>query len=492
MSIPFKNIPSNLRVPLFFAEVDNSRANTAQAVQRALIIGQITSAGTATANVPIISAGVTDAATVGGSRSMLAAMTAAYRANDPLGEVWYLPLADDGAATAASGTFQFTNAATAAGTLYFYLAGVRYALPVSASQTTSQLATSLAALVNADVSAPVTASASTSTVTFTAANKGPVGNDIDMRVNYLGSAGQESTPAGLTYTITAMASGATPPSLTTGLSNLGVQAFDFIICPYTDTTSLDALKSFLNDATGRWSYAAQLYGHVFAAKKGTVSALTTFGAARNDQHATVMGYYDSPSPSYAWAAATAAAAAVSLRNDPGMPLQTLVLQGVLAPPLSSRFILTDRNTLLYTGLSTFSVADDGTVAIENLITTYQKNAFNAADNSYLQVETMFLLMFVLRFMQTAITSKFARVKLAADGTRFAAGSGVVTPSSIRAELIAQYRVLEANGLVQNADAFKEGLIVQKNSSNPNRVDVLWPGNLINQLRVFAVLAQFRL
>jgi phage tail sheath gpL-like len=492
MTIPFKNIPANIRVPLFYAEVDNSRANTAQANQRALIIGQITSAGTGTANVPVISQGVADAAAVGGPDSLLALMTAAYRLNDNFGEVWYLPLADDVAAVAATGTVAFNAAATANGTFYLYVGGVRYALPVLSTQTTTQLATALAALINADPTCPVNATSSTNTVTLTAVNKGPTGNDIDLRANYLGVAGGEATPTGLTFTITAMANGATAPSLTTGLANLGSQSFDFIVCPYTDTTSLNALKSFLDDVSGRWSYSQQLYGHVFAAKSGSLGTLTTFGTARNNQHETVMGVFDSPTPSWLWAASVAGAAAVSLRADPAMPLQTLALQGVLAPPLASRFVLTDRNTLLYDGVSTFVVSDDGTVRIENLITTYQKNTFGSPDNSYLEVETMFTLAFVLRFMKTAITSKYSRSKLAANGTRFAPGSAIVTPNMIRAELIAQYRQLEYDGLVQNADAFKDGLIVQQNSSNPNRVDVLWPGVLIDQLRIFAVLAQFRL
>src|SRR5512135_2352375 len=110
MTIPFKNIPSNIRVPLFYAEVDNSQANSAQANQRALIIGQINGsglpnsipAGAATPNVPVISQGVADAATQGGPGSMLHLMTQAYRLNDTFGEVWYLPLADDAAAVAAT------------------------------------------------------------------------------------------------------------------------------------------------------------------------------------------------------------------------------------------------------------------------------------------------------------------------------------------------------------------------------------------------------
>ena len=492
MAISFKNVPSAVRVPLFYAEVDASRANTATATQRALVIGQITSAGVAVPNMPIISAGPADAALQGGPNSMLSLMFAAYRLNDPIGEVWYLPLADAAGSVAATGPMAFTAPATANGALNFYVAGMRYVLPVLTTQTIAQLATALAALVNADLTSPVVASVATATVTFTAVNKGPVGNDIDLRVNYLGAIGGEATPAGLTFILGSMTGGLTAPSLSTGLTNLGAQTFDFIVCPYTDATVLDSLKTLLNDATGRWSYAAQTYGHVFAAKKGTVGTLTTLGAGRNNQHESVMGYFDSPSPSWAWAAAVAGASAGSLRNDPALPLQTVVLQGILPPPLASRFILTDRNTLLYTGISTFSVADDGTVAMENIITTYQKNSFGSPDNSYLEVETLFTLAFVLRDMSAEVTSKFSRVKLAADGTRFAVGSGVVTPNMIRAVLIAKYRELESRGLVQNADAFKAGIIVQQSLSNPNRVDVLWPGTLIDQLRIFAVLAQFRL
>jgi phage tail sheath gpL-like len=165
---------------------------------------------------------------------------------------------------------------------------------------------------------------------------------------------------------------------------------------------------------------------------------------------------------------------------------------MLPPPIASRYQLTERNTLLFDGISTFTVAQDGTVALENVITTYQKNAFGQPDDSYLEVETMFLLMFVLRDMRTLITSKFGRMKLADDGTRFAPGSSIVTPSIIRAELIAEFSSLEDQGIVQGSAAFAQGLIVQRNPSNRNRVDVLWPGALINQLRIFAVLAQFRL
>ena len=49
-----------------------------------------------------------------------------------------------------------------------------------------------------------------------------------------------------------------------------------------------------------------------------------------------------------------------------------------------------------------------------------------------------------------------------------------------------------NGLVEDLANFKSHLIVERNVNDPNRLDVLYPPDLINQLRIFAVLAQFRL
>lgn len=492
MTVPFSNIPANLRVPLFYAEVDNSQANSGAQTQRTLIIGQIIASGNGVVNVPVLGQGVSDAKAKGGLGSMLALMTDAYVRADDFGEVWFLPLADAAGGVAASGTVLIAGTPTATGVISLYIAGQLLSLTVTTGELAADIATALAALVNSSSNLPVTATAATATVTLTAKNKGLAGNEVDLRLNYQGSSSGEATPAGLTLTLTQMASGATNPTLDTALANLGDEPFDFIVCPYTDTASLNALKNLLNDKTGRWSYANQIYGHVFAALRGTVSALSTAGNARNNQHETIMGFNNSPSPAWIWAADVAGTAAVALRADPGRPLQTLALSTVLAPPSASQFILGERNTLLWDGISTFVVGSDGTVSINNLITTYQENAFGAADDSYLQVETLFLLMFVLRAQQSLVTSKYSRVKLAANGTRFAPGSAIVTPNTIRADLIAQYGELEFNGYVQDAAGFAKGLIVEKNSINPNRVDVLWPGTLINQLRIFALLAQFRL
>lgn len=490
--INFKNIPQNLRTPLFYAEVDNSRANTAQEIQRTLILGQKTAGGSGTADTAYLCSGSNDAATYAGPNSALPAMVAAYRQADPGGELWIGVLADDAGGTAATGTVTFSGTPTAAGAVYLYLGGVRYVLPVASGATATTIATALVALINADPTCPVTAANTAGAVTLTQDNKGPMGNDFPIAVSFFGIPGGEPTVPGLVTTLVQMSGGATTPSLTNLLASLGDKTFDFIVCPYNDTPTLDALKAFLSDTGGRWSYSAQTYGHVFTTKAGTLSALVTFGSARNDQHASCMGANGSPTPMYLWAAVEAGASAPSLRNDPALPLQTLALPGIIAPPLASRFVLTDRNTLLYNGISTFTVDDDGTVRIENLITTYQKNAFGSADNSYLEVETMFTLVAILRSLRATVSSEYARCKLAANGTPVGAGSNVVTPNIVRARLIAKYFELQEQGLVQGAQQFADELVVQQNALNPNRLDVLYPAILIDQLRQLALLAQFRL
>lgn len=501
--IPFATIPSNIRLPLFFAEVNNSQANSSGGInQRTLIIGQMTAAGNASPNVPAISAGIGDAQTKYGQNSQMASMLASYRHGDTFGEVWCLPLTDDVGAAAATNTITITGTPTGNGTIALYIGcggtwgdgSGRYQIGVTSASTPTSIAAAIAAAINADSYCPVTAAAALGVVTLTAVNKGLNGNDIDVRLNYQGVLGGEATPAGLTVAIATpqCTGGLVNPILTTALANCGDTPFAFIVMPYTDATSLTAMDAFLSMSTGRWSWSQQIYGGYFSAARGTFGTLTTLGTGRNGPNGSILGFNDSPTPCWLIAAQLTAAAAVSLRNDPGQPLQTLPIVGMMAPPTQSQFPMTDRNTLLYDGISTFTVGQDGTCRIENLITTYQKNASGDPDSSFLEVETLYTLAYCLRYMNNVITSKYSRMKLAANGTRFAAGAAIVTPNILTSEIIAAYQDLEFNGYVQDSKDFAKNVIVEQNAANPNRVDCLWPGTLINQLRVFALLAQFRL
>ncbi|EPE1135372.1 phage tail sheath C-terminal domain-containing protein, partial [Escherichia coli] len=100
--------------------------------------------------------------------------------------------------------------------------------------------------------------------------------------------------------------------------------------------------------------------------------------------------------------------------------------------------------------------------------------------------------YVLRKLKSVITSKYGRHKLASDGTRFGPGQAIVTPAVIKGELLATYRQLEHAGIVENYELFKQYLVVERDASDPNRLNTLFPPDYVNQLRVFSVVNQFRL
>ena len=278
------------------------------------------------------------------------------------------------------------------------------------------------------------------------------------------------------------------PALGPALAPLGAIPFDVIVTPYADTASLDALKTFLADDAGRWAPQRLLFGHAFYALRGTLGTVTGLLAARNDQHASCLPFPDSPDPAWLWAADLAGTVATSLRNDPGLPLQHMAM-GVTAPPPGLRWGWGERNTLLYDGGGAFEVAPDGTVMLLRLPTTYQRNPSGVPDDSYLDTETMFQLQDVIEFLQSDLTTAFARKKLVSDGTRFgSANPDTVTPAILKTHVLALYRLLELQGRVQDSASFKGGLVVE--NAGGGRINILAPVLLAQQLRIVALSIQF--
>lgn len=486
----FNHIPSDIRVPLFYAEVDNSQANSATTNLRTVLFGQKLATGTAAAEQLIYVSRPDDAKTLFGQGSMLARMFERYRKIDQTGEIWCVAIDDASGATAATGKIKFTGPATAAGTIALYIAGQKVAVGIASGATAAQVATAVKDAVTAQPDLPVTATASSDEVTFTARHKGTLGNDILLQLNYLGLAGNEQLPKGVGATITAMAGGATDPALTNAIAALGDEPFEFICQPYGGATELNAFAALMDDGSGRWSYLKKLYGHVYGAKRGTAGDLLTFGRTRNDQHMTLDACEpELPAPVWEVAAAFTARTAVFLRADITRPTQTGDLGELLPAPTGKRFLLTDCQALLNAGMATHQFSG-GKLRIQRAVTTYQKNSNDQPDDSYLDSEDLHKIAYVLRDLESAITSKYARAALANDGTRFGPGRLIVTPAIAKGEILARAYALEEMGLLENVETMKQHLVVER--SGNNRLNVLYPPDLVNGLRVFAVLMQFRL
>jgi len=490
MTISFNQIPVNILTPGQYVEFDNSRAvqGLVAQPQKILILGQKTSTGTAEADTPYVITQEGESINLFGADSIAHAMFMTLRNINDVTQCTVIGIDDDAAGTKATGTITIAGTASAGGTLNVYIAGHRVRIGVLSTDTATNIATNLAAAIGNVASIPVTAASAAGVVTLTAIHKGELGNDIDVRLNYFMG---EYTPDGLTITLTAMTGGAGNPDIANALANTGAVQYNHIVMPYTDSSNMLAMEATLTD---RWGPMTQNDGHCYTAIRGTIGALASWASSRNSPHMTTMAFESGGTPTPMWVCAAAYAGVCSYFGaiDPARPLQTLQMTGILPSPEHIRWTRAERNLLLEDGLATHVVDAGGNVTVERAVTNYTLNAFNLTDPSYRDTETMLTLSYLRYSLRARISQKFPRYKLGNDGGRYGAGQAIVTPSVIRAEVIALFLEWEEAALVENFAQFKKDLIVERNKVDVNRVDVLLPPDLVNQFRVFAAQIQFRL
>lgn len=490
MSITFDSIPSGLRIPFVAVEFDNTRAQQGPALlnYRGLLIGQKTAGGSAAANhvYPVVTAD--HVAALAGRGSMLHRMAMAWLDCNGFTPLSIGVLADAGGGAQAEGSIEFTGPATAPGTLAIYLGGVLVAVGVTSGMTASQIATAVEDAINDNDDLPVTAnvdSSENSTVAIMFRHKGEVGNQYDIRLNYQDS---DALPAGVGYTVTAMAAGATNPSLDALIANLADAWYQVWAMPYTDATSLSAVE---NELVSRFGPMRSIDGFAFTAKNDSLANMGTLGSGRNSPHVSILDVNNSPTPAMEFAAGVAAVVVAATGADPGLPLHRIAVPWLLPPAESDQRTAVERNTLAYEGISSVSV-NGGAVQTDTLISTYETNTAGSPDTSYLYARDLLLLLYLRYSWRTQVANKYPRAKLAQSATKFGAGQIVVTPQLGRADAIAWFTQMELLGLVQNAAQFARDLVVEIPVDNPNRLNYLLPPTLIGQLIVGATNMQFRL
>jgi phage tail sheath gpL-like len=497
MPISFNNIPDTTRTPGVYTEVDNSRAlqGLVQNPHKALIIGQKVSEGSAEEEMLYAITKEDMGYSYFGPGSILARMCAKFKEANPNTELFAIALPDDGAAVKAVGTIHLSQAmsgvagCTGTQTLYLMINGRKAYTVLTSGWSLADVNSAVVDTVNDDSHLPVVASTTAdSTIDLTAVNAGEAGNNIDFRFNYYTG---QSNPTFFTDSIlvSAMASGANNPDIGDVWAVIDGEQFHYIANPYDDAANLAELEGELED---RFGPLEDLQGHGFTGYRGTQANCTTHGNDRNSPFNTNIGFYDGPNAPEEWAASLCGVAAKNLNNDPARPLQFLKLPGILPPPASSRFTRAEREILLYDGIATWIVDSGGNVLIERCITSYQSNALGLPDPSYLDVQTLATLGEIRFQYKTRMVNRFIipRFKLADDTFPVQPGSYVVTPKTLKQEIISLFALLRDQGLIENLDDFIDNLVIERDSADANRVNVLMPPDLINQFRVLAGLIQF--
>lgn len=487
--ISFTNIPLGRLTPGQFIEFDASRATNGAglSLNRVLLVGQRRgNQGAAAELTPVSITSADEAVQQFGAGSMLAQMAAAYLTADRTSPVTAIALEDPAGGTAATGTLALTGPATAAGSIKLRIGGEAVNANIRIGDSAAQIAQRVAVAINQLPNNPVVAAIDGDNVGLTARHLGVCGNDIDVRLNHLAG---ERLPGGVAAVITAMAGGAGEPDYSAIWPVIGDTDYRTII--FGGFGQAIYLAN-VDELAERWGEERQLEGTLYAAANGTQGELSTLGDTLNSELVSVIGAASSPSLPWVIAADYGAACGSNSLADPARPLQTLALPNITAPREGESFTRAERELLLASGIATFTADRAGTVRIERAVTTYKTNAAGLSDLAYLDLEAVLTLAYLRRTLRARIASKYQRFKLASDGNNFARGQNIVTPSLLRAELIALAREWEEDGLVENVDQFINDLIVERNSNDTGRIDALVPPNIVNQFRSFAASIQFRL
>jgi phage tail sheath gpL-like len=259
--------------------------------------------------------------------------------------------------------------------------------------------------------------------------------------------------------------------------------------PHQDAVEVAAWEAELDD---RWGPIRQNDGTVLLTIPDTITNAVTYGNARDSEQSVVVSGLNVEAHSASLTGAILGQVAEKGNIDPARPFQTLELAGILPPLREDRPTLAELDTLLHNGIATLEADEAGVMRIQRLITTYQTDDASNPDTAFLNLNTKLTLSLLRAQFIARFSSKFGRHKLAGNDAPIGSGQAVMTPNLGRAEAIALFRDWEEAGYVENVSQFKADLVVERNATNPDRLDILLPPDLVNQLRQVGTLLQFRL
>lgn len=462
-NISFDSIPASIRKPGKYFEFNTRLAvrTLPNNLQKMLIIGQRLATGSVAELVPTKVFSDAEAAAYFGWGSHVHLMTRAAITANPYLDLTVVALDDAATAVDAHGTVTLTGPATASGSIKLFIGNKMVEVGITSGDTATVVAAALDAEMDKYPELPVTAVAALGVLTFTAKNGGTLGNQIGLAT--------EISAAGISAVIVAMASGAVDPDIDDALTPVFAEQYHIIATSLNDQTSLTALATHIDSVSGPLE---QRPSRGVYATTGTLAAATTLAGQINEgrmNHAFLRG-----TRSLSWDLASAYAAVMAFEEDPAMPLNTLELTGIHAPDIDQRLSRTEQESCLNNGVSPLEVGPGENVQIVRAITTYTLDAQGIADISLLDTTTIATLDYVRKACRERIALRFPRAKLSSK-----------TPDRVRNELLDVLLKLEELEIVEEVVANKDGLLVERDLQDPNRLDAKIPADVVNGLHVFA-------
>ena len=473
--ISFSFIPNNLRRPQIATEYNSDQAvNTLPTLgNKMLILGQRTSSGIANDSTSQQIFSSADANLYAGNGSVMALTAKAALNANPNLSLSIVTVSDAVASADATGSFAFDGDSTTAGNIDLWVGNVNFNVAVTALDSSSTIATNVQTAIAAkEHLLPITSSVAAGTVTVVARNKGTLGNNIPLSTKQNGM-----STAGVTITTTQPTGGSGDPDITDALLGVFPGDFNIIVSTLNDSTNLGLLKTHINSVSGptEGRPCIGVFGNTVN-DTGTIQALC--GTTLNSERLTCgfLPYVKTTEHGHSldYEVAGAYAAVIASESDPARPLNTLPLIGIAPSSIEYRMTKTQQESLLINGVTPLVPGVGELVRIVRAISTYTTNDADIDDIAYLDITTIRTLDYVRDAVETRQGLRFPRSKLS---TR--------TPNQVRAQVIDVLLQLESLEIVERVQQNLAGVICERDSQDPNRLNCLIPCDIVNGLMILA-------
>jgi len=493
VTLSYSQIPSTRMIPLFAAEFSLAAPVQVGALMKPQVLqGQKLPSAAAVVGTRYLVSSNGQAIALFGAGSPLQRMCWAFFKVFPAGSVYAVAQTDASGATAASRTLTWTGTATESGAVKLRIGGQLVEIPVAVGDDGPAVAAKVTTLVTAAAAAELPATSSTGSGgnthinTITAKVKGTVGNQISLGVNARGEAAGEVMPAGLSVAVSGamLASGATNPTASLWVTALGSDAYSTIGFQFSDDTEVDALQAEL---TTRWSALSALDGVLITAQADSKADLITWGEGINDEHIMPVGFPESSgwlSPGFELVGAVSGLIGRECvaSEDPAASVQMSPLPGLWG--YGTNFSDTDLDALANAGVATV-ITDNGIVYLQLESVSRRTTDLGDPETRFPDIQVPLSMSYLRAYLRAKVQTAYPRFKLADDDTPIPGGAKVVTPSIVKAAMISWLRSL-GGFVLEDVDELASKVIVERNATNPNRLDVYVEVDFINRLRVFAL------
>lgn len=440
-----------------------------------VMLGNKTSAGSATAAVVSEVFGPEDANVQAGARSELAHMARAWFKVAPRGRVKICPVAEGDTPVAATAVVLFGTTAAANGVIRTRINGrVLPEVGITTGDTASVIAAAWNTMLGLYTDLPCTAAVSTATVTLTAAQAGPRGNDLRIVV--------EIVPAGATGVATVVtlngvaplakvdgyfgAGSGTPGSVAdsyaAALAAVNLDDVDFIVAACNDDTNRGLVSAHVTAASaiaeGRRRVA------VVGSIESTLATVQADAVAHNNALVTLVHLKGAHNTTGEMAAAYAAARIYGDGRLKGIVQYTAANQNglSLAPAIyacdvTQRLTKTQKAALLADGVTPLeaSAMNPGYAQVSRPATTRTVAASGAKSYAVIDPSKVTVAFELARRIEVFAAEAYAGKNLAPNPTdpdNTPSSPDVTWPDAIREDILAILRIMEDEAKLVNVNA----------------------------------------